>query len=95
MLVKEALKKRELHFIVITHKTERVKKLNIYNELSLKEIALNMHYCSVSQLSDQFKIITGFPMHYNNLKNKRRNPIEAIGNCEEQNVQVNQLIQSN
>lgn len=72
---------------IITHKIERVKELIIYDELSLKEIAWNMHYCSVSHLSNQFKMITGFsPTHYKNLKNKRRNPIEAIGNCEEQEV---------
>ncbi len=65
---------------IITHKIERVKELIIYDELSLKEIAWNMHYCSVSHLSNQFKMITGFsPSHFKNLKNKRRNPIEEIG----------------
>jgi YesN/AraC family two-component response regulator len=65
---------------IIVHKIERVKELIIYDELSLKEIAWNMHYCSVSHLSNQFKMITGFsPSHYKNLKNKRRSPIEEIG----------------
>jgi AraC-type DNA-binding domain-containing proteins len=72
---------------IISHKIERVKELIIYDELSLTEIAWKMHYCSVSHLSNQFKAITGFsPTHYKNLKNRRRSPIEAIGNCEEQNV---------
>ena len=58
---------------VISHKIERVKELIIYDELSIKEIAWNMHYCSVSHLSNQFKTVTGFsPTHYKNLKNKRR-----------------------
>lgn len=65
---------------IITHKIERVKELIIYDELSLKEIAWNMHYCSVSHLSNQFKMITGFsPTHFKNLKSKRRSPIEDIG----------------
>jgi AraC-like DNA-binding protein len=66
---------------IITHKIERVKELIIYDELNLKEIAWNMHYCSVSHLSNQFKMITGFsPTHFKNLKSKRRSPIEDIGN---------------
>ena len=66
---------------IITHKIERVKELIIYDELNLKEIAWSMHYCSVSHLSNQFKMITGFsPTHYKNLQNKRRSPIEEIGN---------------
>lgn len=65
---------------IITHKIERVKELIIYDELSLKEIAWNMHYCSVSHLSNQFKMIMGFsPTHFKNLKTKRRSPIEDIG----------------
>ena len=65
---------------IITHKIERVKELIIYDELSIKEIAWNMHYCSVSHLSNQFKMITGLsPSHFKKLKNKRRSPIEEIG----------------
>jgi AraC-like DNA-binding protein len=68
---------------IIFHKIERIKELIIYDELSLKEIAWNMHYCSVSHLSNQFKLITGFsPTHYKNLKIKRRSPLEEIGNPE-------------
>jgi YesN/AraC family two-component response regulator len=64
---------------IITHKIERVKELIIYDELSLKEIAWTMHYCSVSHLSHQFKSFTGFsPMYFKNLKIKRRSPIEEI-----------------
>ena len=64
---------------IIFHKIERIKELIIYDELSLKEIAWNMHYCSVSHLSHQFKMITGFsPTYFKNLKIKRRSPIEEI-----------------
>lgn len=66
---------------IISHKIERVKELIIYDELNLTEIAWMMHYSSVAHLSNQFKKITGLsPSHFKNLKNKRRNPIEDIGN---------------
>jgi AraC-like DNA-binding protein len=66
---------------IIAHKIERVKELIIYDEMNLTEIAWNMHYSSVAHLSNQFKKITGLtPSHFKNLKNKRRNPIEDIGN---------------
>jgi AraC-like DNA-binding protein len=65
---------------IIFHKIERVKELIIYDELNLTEIAWNMHYSSVAHLSNQFKKITGLsPSHFKNLKNKRRSPIEKIG----------------
>ena len=66
---------------IISHKIERVKELIIYDELNLTEIAWNMHYSSVAHLSNQFKKITGLtPSHFKNLKDKRRSPIEEIGN---------------
>lgn len=69
-----------LEKFIITNKIERIKELIMYDQLSIKEIAWNMHYCSVSHLSNQFKMITGFsPSHFKNLKNKRRSPIEEIG----------------
>jgi AraC-like DNA-binding protein len=68
---------------IIFHKIERVKELIIYDELNLTEIAWNMHYSSVAHLSNQFKKITGLtPSHFKNLKDKRRNPIEDIGNSD-------------
>jgi AraC-like DNA-binding protein len=66
---------------IISHKIEKVKELIIYDELSLTEIAWKMHYSSVAHLSNQFKKNTGLtPSHFKNLKNKRRSPIELIGN---------------
>jgi len=64
---------------IILHKIERVKELIIYDELSLTEIAWNMHYSSVAHLSNQFKKMTGLtPSHFKKLKNKRRKAIEDI-----------------
>jgi AraC-like DNA-binding protein len=66
---------------IIAHKIERVKELLVYNELNLTEIAYLMHYSSVAHLSTQFKKITGLtPSHFKQLKNKRRNVLEIVGN---------------
>ena len=64
---------------LIAHKIERVKELLVYNELSLTEIAYQMHYSSVSHLSNQFKKVTGLtPSHFKQLREKRRNMLEDM-----------------
>ncbi len=66
---------------IISHKIERIKELIIYDELNITEIAWKMNYSSVAHLSNQFKKVTGLtPSHFKQLKIKRRNPIEDIGN---------------
>lgn len=66
---------------IIINKVERVKELIIYDELNITEIAWKMNYSSVAHLSNQFKKITGLtPSHFRQLKEKRRTPIEEIGN---------------
>ncbi len=66
---------------IIIHKIERVKELLLYAEHSLTEISYKLHYSSVAHLSNQFKKITGLsPTHFKQLKNKRRSPIEDLGN---------------
>jgi AraC-like DNA-binding protein len=68
------------HFI-ISHKTERIKELIIYGEHNITEIAWKMGYSSVAHLSSQFKKVTGLsPSHFKQMKDKRRSPIEEIGN---------------
>jgi len=67
---------------IILHKIERIKELIIYDELNITEIAWKMNYSSVAHLSTQFKKFTGLtPTHFKQLKDKRRNPIEEIGNA--------------
>lgn len=66
---------------IISHKIERIKELIIYGELNITEIAWKMNYSSVAHLSNQFKKVTGLsPTHFKHLKDKRRSPIEEIGN---------------
>jgi AraC-like DNA-binding protein len=71
---------------IIAHKIERIKELIIYDELNIIEIAWKMNYSSVAHLSNQFKKVTGLtPSHFRQLKDKRRNPIETIGNPQTSN----------
>ncbi len=66
---------------MISHKVERIKELIMYDELNITEIAWKMNYSSVAHLSNQFKKVTGLtPTHFNQLKDKRRTPIEEVGN---------------
>ena len=66
---------------IIIHKIERAKELLLYDELNLTEISYRLNYSSVAHLSNQFKKITGLtPSHFKSLKDKRRSPIEELGN---------------
>ena len=72
---------------IISHKIERIKELIIYDELNITEIAWKMNYSSVAHLSNQFKKMTGLsPSHFKQLKDKRRNSIETVGNTAEINI---------
>jgi AraC-like DNA-binding protein len=68
---------------IIAHKIERIKELIIYDELNISQIAWKMNYSSVAHLSNQFKKVTGLtPSHFKQLKEKRRSPIEEVGNTD-------------
>jgi len=70
-----------LQQFIIIHKIERAKEFLLYDELNLTEISHKLHYSSVAHLSNQFKKVTGLtPSHFRQLKDKRRSPIEEIGN---------------
>lgn len=77
---------------IISHKIERIKELIIYGELNITEIAWKMNYSSVAHLSNQFKKMTGLsPSHFKKLKDKRRSPIEDIGNNASEGLDLNDL----
>lgn len=66
------------HYL-ISQKIERAKELLAYNELSLKEIADQLNYSSISHLSNQFKKVTGLtPGHFKNARNKMRKSLDKI-----------------
>ena len=72
---------------IIVNKIERAKELLLYDELNLTEISYKLNYSSVAHLSNQFKKVTGLsPTHFKLLKDKRRIPLEEIGNSELVNV---------
>jgi len=72
---------------IIVHKIERAKELLLYDELNLTEISYKLNYSSVAHLSNQFKKVTGLsPTHFKQLKDKKRSPLEEIGNSKQENV---------
>ena len=64
---------------VIYQKIERVKELIVYDELTLSEIAFQLHYSSVAYLSNQFKKVTGMtPSQFKKSINKNRKSLDEI-----------------
>lgn len=63
----------------IAQKTEKVKELLMYDELSLSQIAFDLGYSSVAHLSAQFKKQTGLtPTFFKSLKEKKRKNIDDL-----------------
>lgn len=63
----------------IAQKIEKVKELLVYNELTLSEIAFQLHYSSVAHLSNQFKSVTGLtPSYFKNLRTEKRIPLDQV-----------------
>lgn len=73
---------------IIAHKVERIKELITYGELNISEIAWKLNYSSVAHLCNQFKKVTGLtPSHFKQMKDKRRSPIEEVGNAPENQIE--------
>ena len=63
----------------IAQKIERVKELLLYNELTLSEIAYQLHYSTVAHLSNQFKKTTGITPTAFKISNKvARKQLDAL-----------------
>jgi AraC-like DNA-binding protein len=74
---------------IIVNKIERAKELLLYDELNLTEISYKLNYSSVAHLSNQFKKVTGLsPTHFKLLKDKKRIPLEEIGNSALDNITI-------
>jgi AraC-like DNA-binding protein len=64
---------------MINQKTERVKELLSYGEMSVNEIAFAMDYSSVAHLSNQFKKTTGLtPTQFKKSVDKFRKPLDEV-----------------
>ena len=63
----------------IAQKIERVKELLLYNELTLSEIAYQLHYSTVAHLSNQFKKNTGLtPTQFKQSIEVKRKQIDSV-----------------
>lgn len=66
------------HFFIL-QKTEKIKELLIYNELSLGQIAVDLGYSSTQHLSNQFKKLTGMtPTQFKQLGAIHRKSLDDI-----------------
>lgn len=63
----------------LTQKTEKIKELLMYNELTLSQIADKLGYSSVAHLSGQFKKQTGLsPSFYKSIKKNTRRSLDDL-----------------
>jgi AraC-like DNA-binding protein len=70
---------RTIEKFVLSQKTEKVKELLTYNELTLSEIAFRMHYSSTAHLSSQFRKVTGMsPSEFKKLQHQKRKSLDAL-----------------
>ena len=64
---------------IINQKIERVKELIVYDELTLSEIAFQLHYSSVAYLSNQFKKVTGMtPTQFKKSVDRNRKSLDEV-----------------
>lgn len=70
---------RTIQQLLVLQKTERVKELLEYAELSLSEIATKLGYSSVHYLSSQFKRVTGISVStYKEDKHLKRRSLDGL-----------------
>ena len=70
---------RTIERFILSQKIEKVKELLTYNELTLSEIAFQMHYSSSAHLSAQFKKITGMsPSGFKKIQNQERQFLDEV-----------------
>jgi AraC-like DNA-binding protein len=68
-----------LEQFIIRQKTERVKELIVYDELTLSEIGYQLGYSNVAHLSAQFKKITGMtPTQFKKTIDNSRQTLDSI-----------------
>jgi AraC-like DNA-binding protein len=63
----------------ILQKTERIKELLKYGELTISEISYKLGYSSVQHLSNQFRKVTGLtPTRFKTMVQNRRIPLDKV-----------------
>lgn len=63
----------------ILQRTERVKELLVYDQLSLTQISYQTGYSSVHHLSAQFKKVTGLtPSHFKKIAGEKRKGLDQV-----------------
>ena len=68
-----------LEQFIIRQKTERIKELIVYDELTLSEIGYQLGYNNVAHLSAQFKKVTGMtPTQFKKTVENRRKTLDNI-----------------
>ena len=66
------------HYFIL-QRIEKVKELLRYNEMSLSEIAIKMHFSDVAHLSNQFKKVVGCtPTAFKKFRRVDRKPLDKI-----------------
>ena len=64
---------------ILTQKVEKIKELLTYDEMTIAEIAYQLHYSSPAHLSTQFKKITGMsPSAFKKLQHQERRFLDEI-----------------
>lgn len=70
---------RTIERFVMAQKIEKVKELLMYDELTLSQIAFQMHYSSTAHLSAQFKKVTGMsPTAFKKLQQPERSFLDEV-----------------
>ena len=74
-----AVEGRTIEKFVMAQKIEKVKELLTYDELSLSQIAFQLHYSSTAYLSAQFKKMTGMTAStFKKLQKQQRKSLDQI-----------------
>ena len=70
---------RTIEKFVIAQKIEKVKELLSYDQLTLEEMAFQLHYSSAAHLSSQFKKVTGMsPSRFRKEHMENRKSLDAL-----------------
>lgn len=74
-----SVEEQTIERFIMTQKIEKVKEFLTYDEMTIAEIAYQLHYSSPAHLSTQFKKITGMsPSDFKNLQHQERKSLDEL-----------------